>query len=53
LIDARKGYAGSFSTQKEEIVVKCLSLYEKYDAFLKKNQVHQSDVFEISYKPIA
>ena len=36
LIDARKGYAGSFSTNKEEIVVKCLSLYEKYAAFLKK-----------------
>jgi hypothetical protein len=36
LIDARKGYAGTFSSQKEEIVVKCMSLYEKYDQYLKK-----------------
>jgi len=31
LIDARKGYAGSFSAQKEENSVKALSLYEKYE----------------------
>jgi hypothetical protein len=36
LAEARKGYAGAFSTEKEEIVVKCLSLYEKYTTYLKK-----------------
>lgn len=35
LVDARKGYAGSFSAQKEEIVIKALSLYDKYEEFLK------------------
>jgi hypothetical protein len=52
LIDARKGYAGSFSTNKEEIVVKCLSLYEKYASYLSKTKLNPSDVFQISYKPI-
>lgn len=36
MIDARKGYAGTFSAQKEELVVKALSLYEKYEEFLER-----------------
>jgi len=36
LLDARKGYSGSLSAQKEEIVVKCLSLFDKYESYLKK-----------------
>ena len=31
LADARKGYAGSLSASKEEVVVKTLSLYDKYE----------------------
>jgi hypothetical protein len=34
LADAKKGYSGSYSTQKEETIVKCLSLMEQYEAFL-------------------
>ncbi|CDW89068.1 ubiquitin carboxyl-terminal hydrolase family protein [Stylonychia lemnae] len=36
LVDARKGYAGSFSAQKEESAVSALSLYEKYEKYLEK-----------------
>lgn len=38
LVDARKGYAGSYSSQKEEIVVKALSLYEKYEEYLVRKE---------------
>ena len=34
LSDAKKGYSGTYSTTKEETVVKCLSLYDKYEAYV-------------------
>ena len=36
LIDAKKGYSGNLSSTKEEVVVKTLSLYEKYEKYLAK-----------------
>lgn len=42
LIDAKKGYSGSLSSSKEEIVVKTLSLYEKYEKYLaEKDNIHE------------
>ena len=47
LVDARKGYSGSYSVQKEDIVVKCLSLYETYEVFLaKKDEVQLTQTLE-------
>lgn len=43
LIDARKGYSGSLSAQKEEIIVKCISLYDKYELYLKKKDNTQEE----------
>ena len=34
LSDAKKGYSGTYSITKEETVVKCLSLYDKYEAYV-------------------
>jgi hypothetical protein len=52
LVDAKKGFAGSYSSQKEEIVVKCMSLFEKYAAYIKRCQINSNDVFTISSKHI-
>ena len=35
LADAKGGSHASYSTQREETVVKCLSLYERYESFLR------------------
>lgn len=48
LADANKGYSGTYSTEKEEIIVKCLSLMEQYEAFLiTKDNVNKKDEFVI------
>ncbi len=54
LQDAKKGYSGSQSGERQEIVVKCISLYEKYDCYLgrTKKVFKTEDVFTIQYKPI-
>ena len=36
LADAKKGYAGALSGEREEIVAKCLSMMDQYDIFLVK-----------------